>query len=361
VDLAFCFALRLAMPRCLIALGSNLGERQELLRRALGLLERHCAIQLLSTSRWRETSPIGGSPGQEPFLNAAAALETSLAPESLLHVLLEVERQLGRNRRIRWGPRSIDLDLLLYDAVVRRGPDLTLPHPRMAWRRFVLEPAADVAPDMVHPTSGWTVGQLWAHLQTAKPYVAFADPPVEAVAAPARQLAEAFGGAFLSAPPSLLGALPDNAFRLSAFLVEYAEDCAQRLRADLPQWTAPLVVSSFWIDQSRALAEALLPDAERREFVDRWESLTSGIVRPKLLVVLDNPLSRAGEGTKNLLESPTASETVASYAAAIRRWARRPGRGPVLAPAELIGPDVAEAAFDEAVLAELKAAVEAMR
>jgi 2-amino-4-hydroxy-6-hydroxymethyldihydropteridine diphosphokinase len=76
------------MPRCLIALGSNLGERQELLRRALGLLERHCAIQLLSTSRWRETSPIGGSPGQEPFLNAAAALETSLAPESLLHVLL---------------------------------------------------------------------------------------------------------------------------------------------------------------------------------------------------------------------------------------------------------------------------------
>ncbi|NBC73497.1 2-amino-4-hydroxy-6-hydroxymethyldihydropteridine diphosphokinase [Paenibacillus sacheonensis] len=132
-----------------IALGSNVGDRAGLLQDALSLLDRHPDIQVLRVSSVYETEPVGYT-DQPAFLNMAAALGTSLAPLQLLHAMLEMEGRLGRTRDIRWGPRTIDLDLLLYEAVELSGEELTLPHPRMMERAFVLVPLADVL-EAMHP------------------------------------------------------------------------------------------------------------------------------------------------------------------------------------------------------------------
>ena len=155
------------MARCLIGVGSNLGKREQQLRKAVGLLAQTPRLALLARSRWHETTPAGGPAGQDGFLNGALLVETALGPEALLDRLQEIERQLGRRRSEHWGPREVDLDLLLYGERQCQTDQLELPHPRMSFRRFVLEPAAEIAPWMRHPASGWTVGQLLRHLNTA--------------------------------------------------------------------------------------------------------------------------------------------------------------------------------------------------
>ncbi|MEX0714098.1 MAG: 2-amino-4-hydroxy-6-hydroxymethyldihydropteridine diphosphokinase, partial [Pirellulales bacterium] len=136
------------MPRSLIALGSNEGDRAALVAAAVNRLAQAASLTLVGQSRCHETTPIGGPPGQSPFLNAALVIETALSPSRLLALLHQIEHELGRRREIVWGPRTIDLDLLLYGDAVIETPELTVPHPRMAFRRFVLQPAAEVAADM---------------------------------------------------------------------------------------------------------------------------------------------------------------------------------------------------------------------
>jgi 2-amino-4-hydroxy-6-hydroxymethyldihydropteridine diphosphokinase len=143
-----------------VALGSNLGSREELLREALRQLGAEPGIEVVRTSSFIETAPVGGPPGQGKYLNAAAEVRTTLDPSSLLQVLLAIERRLGRLRGEANGPRTVDLDLLLYDQVIERSAGLVLPHPRMHDRLFVLEPLAEIAPLAVHPTSGKSVTAL---------------------------------------------------------------------------------------------------------------------------------------------------------------------------------------------------------
>ena len=136
-----------------ISLGSNLGDRAEALDQAVQRLRRRPGLRVTALSPVYETEP-EGIVDQPKFLNQVVELATELDPDVLLGVLRGIENELGRVRRERWGPRTIDLDLLLYGDRRIESPTLQVPHPRMLERRFVLEPLADVAPDLVIPGSG---------------------------------------------------------------------------------------------------------------------------------------------------------------------------------------------------------------
>jgi 2-amino-4-hydroxy-6-hydroxymethyldihydropteridine diphosphokinase len=145
-----------------IALGSNLGDRRAYLDQALQALRTRPGVVVGKVSSYHETAPVGGPAGQGAYLNAAAELHTDLEPRALLKVLLEIEQQFGRVRTERYGPRTLDLDLLLYGDFVSREADLTVPHPRMHERPFVLNPLVEIAPEAVHPVLGRTVQDLAA-------------------------------------------------------------------------------------------------------------------------------------------------------------------------------------------------------
>jgi len=144
-----------------VALGSNLGDRRAHLAAALLALDALPATRLLAASPVYETAPLGPA-GQQDYLNAVARVATTLAPHALLDALLAIEQSRGRVRRERWGPRTLDLDLLLHGDTALQDPRLTLPHPAMLGRAFVLTPLHDLAPDLV--LSGRTVAQHLALL-----------------------------------------------------------------------------------------------------------------------------------------------------------------------------------------------------
>ena len=147
-----------ATPPVFLGLGANVGDREANLRAARqGLAARGFRIEALSSLYL--TEPVDAPP-QEWFLNAVAGGETELPPEALLQACLDTERELGRVREVPRGPRSIDVDLLLYGGVVREGPGLVVPHPRMHERRFVLVPLAEIAPLARHPILGLTAAEM---------------------------------------------------------------------------------------------------------------------------------------------------------------------------------------------------------
>jgi 2-amino-4-hydroxy-6-hydroxymethyldihydropteridine diphosphokinase len=154
------------MPVAYVGLGANLGVREASIVEAGRLLSAHPDVTVVATATLRETEPWGPVP-QPSYLNTALALETELSPNALLEVLLGIERQLGRERtgEERYGPRVIDLDLLLYDSVVLDVPGLELPHPRLHERAFALEPLFELAPDLVVPGRG-RVDELLAGLHS---------------------------------------------------------------------------------------------------------------------------------------------------------------------------------------------------
>lgn len=152
-----------------IALGSNLGDRRASLDQAITYLKQQAGIEVLAVSAYHETDPVGGPSGQGKYLNAVAQLRTTLEPMALLKALLAAEAQMGRVRAERFGPRTIDLDVLLYGLRVHQEADLTIPHPRMHERVFVLAPLVEIAPLAVHPVLQSTAKDLLDRLQQSPP------------------------------------------------------------------------------------------------------------------------------------------------------------------------------------------------
>lgn len=150
------------MTRAYVGLGANLGDRASTLLRAVELLGEHPGVTVVSVSALRETAPWGPVP-QPPYLNGAVALETELGARELLDLLLDVERRLGRHRDgERWGPRTVDLDLLAFGDELIDEPGLDVPHPRLHERAFVLEPLAELDPELELPGRGRVVDLLAA-------------------------------------------------------------------------------------------------------------------------------------------------------------------------------------------------------
>jgi 2-amino-4-hydroxy-6-hydroxymethyldihydropteridine diphosphokinase len=286
------------MARALIALGSNLGDRQAALEAATKALGNLPDSQLLEKSSWLESAAVGGPQEQPPFLNGALLLATKLEPLLLLDNLQKIENAAGRVRGVHWGPRTLDLDLLLYDERSIATDRLTLPHPRMAFRRFVLEPAAQIAPDLIHPTTGMTVAQLLAHLSDTPAYLAILGPARSEKSWLAQEVARQSGCRLLLdadvgkvSPASVPEAISltdfaakDSAGRELAREIEFLARRARLLAShkDDPMWT----ISDFWLPQSVAWAEALGGEPLRLQVEAAWQSVRGGCLQPRFVAVL---------------------------------------------------------------------------
>jgi len=345
------------MSACLVALGSNVGDRVAQLERAIQRLEECPSITVCGRSGWYHTKPVGGPPEQGEFVNAAIRVQTSLSPEQLFLVLREVETDLGRQRRERWAARSVDLDLLLFDDLMLKTPRLEIPHPRLAFRRFVLEPAAEVARDMLHPVVGWTIGQLLEHLNQAPNYVALTGLPGVGMTDLAREVAKRASVWLIedSAQEVLASgrredALP-NAFDLEREILHQRD---RLLSAQDRSQESSTAISDFWIGQSLAYSRLGLSHDDCVEIENAWRSHEDRSGSPKLLILLDAPVEGLVEratatGPSAPVHSPDRLERLRSELADVVFHARR---GPVL---QL---DATQPAW---ALTELTAAIDAMR
>ena len=286
------------MATALIGLGSNLHDRAAALDAAVAKLIAQDGIGLIRRSAATEYPSVGGPPGQRAYLNAALLVRTDLAPHALLTAMSRVEQELGRTREVHWGPRTVDLDLLLYDNAIIETPSLVVPHPRLAVRGFVLEPAAEIAPEMVHPTVGWTIAQLLAHLRAHPRYVALAGPIGVGKTQLGRQIAAAVQQRFGIDCRSIEEPIDDE--MLTRFYADPAGQGAEteleflKLRSPLiadvgdskqPDWT----VSDFWFGQALAYGELWLNSEERAAQRRHYDALASSVTPPKVLVLLDVP------------------------------------------------------------------------
>ncbi len=276
--------------------------------------------------------------GQSAFLNAAVLVETSLTPDELLDEAGRIERDLGRQREERWGPRPIDLDLLLFGELVVATNRLQLPHPRMAWRRFVLLPAVEVAPAMRHPRIGWTVEQLLNHLDTATAYLAVAGPAGAGKAELARAAVTRLGGGLITDPVSLdcrrTGLGKSYGFELDTE-IEFAKRRAAAVDVNSPVWSerCPLWISDFWVGQSALTILALSEESRRGVLLEHWRDVTRQACTPKLTILLDTPAQWCAKRlvSRGLPEpdAPELRDINAGRETAFEQTSQ-PGFGPVL-------------------------------
>jgi 2-amino-4-hydroxy-6-hydroxymethyldihydropteridine diphosphokinase len=336
-----------SMSRALVAIGCNLGDRARQLDSAVARLRATPGIAVIAASRWHETAPVGGPTGQGAFLNGALLLDTSLSPEPLRQALTRVESELGRRRDVRWQARLLDLDLLLYDQLVLATRDLIVPHPRMAFRRFVLDPAAEIAPDMVHPLLGWRIDELARHLHDSRPYVALLGIPGVGKTRLAARLAEKFPGQAILLPPQLASSLKPPASPGLDREIQFLHGMAQLLAVGYFPAGDQLAISDFWFGQTLAYAKMRLPTSELKPFDEIESRLAATIVAPRLRVLLTTSLPPS-TGPRD----KTGGLDLGALQDALCEVALRPGGGPILQLSAL---------DEQNVLEEVVAAIEAMR
>ncbi len=331
------------MADCLIGIGSNLGDRAAILDRATALFCGHAQVQLLAHSTYHATRPVGGPGGQPVFLNGVLRIMTSLDPKALLAWAHSVEDQMGRQRTRPWAARNVDIDLLLYDRQVLKSAECVVPHPRMIVRRFVLEPAQEIAADMVHAPTNWTIAQLLDHLNQASPYIALA-------------------GAFFSGRTVLAGVIdqrrdthvlrepdpsdwdiwkheqPDARWAAQWACVARRRECLTRLSDLLRGRSSKYVVSDFWLGQWPMAACQCYDqvDCEQPAELDRlrqWRQRVAGSPSPMLIFFLDVPLDKLADRCVDAYrqcDRSTACRWLRDYSERLRQQLDTPGHGPVL-------------------------------
>ncbi|MFV2067119.1 MAG: 2-amino-4-hydroxy-6-hydroxymethyldihydropteridine diphosphokinase [Pirellulales bacterium] len=381
------------MAVALIGLGSNVGDRHALLRQAVEGLRGCVGVESIHSSSWHVTAPVGGPAEQGAYLNGAVRLVTSLPPGRLLAVLQEIELSGGRTRERHWGPRTLDLDLLLYDRLILHRPKLEIPHPRMAFRRFVLAPAAEVAADMPHPVIGWTVGQLLAHLDSATDYVAIAGPdraagntPQDHTGSPrrpgddavrsnlgtgpkrsqdhaespprlendvvrssfgadsktwlARRLHERFPGRLILRSVENLfeaAAGTGRSGQLLADAIKCLELMSQSFESPADTGVQPvcgtrrrlLAVSDFWFGELLVRAELLFRGDDFRRFRRAWQAKSESVPQPKLLLLFGGDDRRVVVPSESRKEPPGAEPPLGTIEPLCRCVQRSPP-GPIL-------------------------------
>ena len=282
------------MARCLVGCGANVGSPREQLGRAVELLGYMPGVSILEVSRLRETRPVGGPPGQPPYVNGACLVETEHAPAEFFGLLQSVENALHRERNGHWGPRTIDLDLLLYDDLVLRTDSLTIPHPRMATRRFVLEPAAEIAGSLVHPAAGCTVAELLDNISHPAPYIAIAAVPAAGAPEVALAVADRLFARVSHAPcPPPIGKAADPG-RLEAVLAGWLGSLAAARGCGISHG----VVSDFWTGSLRLAAESLEPAGRQAFDAVLGAALGAGVdepLRPQVVLLLTADRAALGE------------------------------------------------------------------
>ncbi|MCA9227443.1 MAG: 2-amino-4-hydroxy-6-hydroxymethyldihydropteridine diphosphokinase [Planctomycetales bacterium] len=315
------------MADALISLGSNLGDRGELLNKAVARLQSRGGIEVAAISRWYATTPVGGPSGQPDYLNGAARLRTTLNADALLDELFSVEAELGRQRSARWSARTVDLDLLLHGQQIRDTPRLSLPHPRMAFRRFVLQPAAEVGGDMVDPQTGWTIARLLEHLDATPDYLAVSGHDAVQAQRIVRQVAQALSCQLALRPP-VSDAIGSSGQSMAANLESLSQLAELVASFDVRR----CVISDFWFDsvwfKIRQLAFAIGNESD----LQLLRNLKAKVAPPKLLVLLSDPSDAADVD--------------------LRDYVRHEYRRPTL---------ILNAPSDEVAVMEISAAMQAMR
>jgi len=339
------------MPTVYLGLGANLGDREANIRRALELLaERGVGVRVVSALI--ETEPVGGPRGQPMFINGAALVETELSPRELLEACNEVETALGRDRSEgRWAARTVDIDILIYGQRVIDAPDLTVPHPRIAERGFVLEPLAEIAPGLSVPGTGKTVAELWAayNAESSKPawkpralpwrHIAVEGPMGVGKTTLAARLAHELGYRLVLESPEANPFLPmmyrDRrrwAFHAQvAFLLDRWRQLAALAQGDL---FAPGAVADYFFEKDRIFAGINLSVEELVLYLRLEEGIGERLPRPDAVVFLRASLPALLERVRRRGIAYELGEDLPGYlekiSAAYNEHFRRPDGAPVL-------------------------------
>ena len=278
--------------QCLIGCGANLGSRRDQLDQAIDMLRFMPGVEMLEVSQFIETRPIGGPTGQPPFLNAACLVETNFEPEEMLDMLAAVENTLQRERNTRWGPRTVDLDLLIYDDRVITTEQLQVPHPRMTTRRFVLEPAAQIAAELRHPVAGCTIGELLDNISQRHLHIAVVGIPGSGAPEIATAVADVTLSRLLHAPAFIPlpgqqrgGGLNDD--HATDDWLDLTQACAGPLThsfwPDDPHGT----VTDYWLEGIRLAATAQLNLTAGQRFQSAFQQIVRDTVCPHVVLFLE--------------------------------------------------------------------------
>lgn len=291
------------MANCLVSTGSNLGDRGETIRRAVQKILDTPGFEGVIASTLLETNPVGGPTGQDLFLNGAVRFTTLHPPATVLNILQRIELALGRKRQIRWQARKIDLDLLLYDQEIVTDKELVLPHPRMAFRRFVLEPAAEIAAEMLDPVTGRSLEELLHRLNTGENYVAISS----VLNIGGHLLAQAV----TEASPQMISGLIEDPLRkkiprkgvpsrTNDGEIESLRRRIERLAAE--DWPSQkgFAVSDFWLDESLVTACVLEGAASWEAARSLLNDVSPHVAAPKLLVLLDVDTERINQTIQSM-------------------------------------------------------------